>query len=1029
MKLPLLFICLTMWFCSAAAYARLEFNRDIRPILSDNCFACHGFDAHTRKADLRLDTAEGAYAVIDGVQAIKPGSPEESSIIARIESKDEDEVMPPPESHKKLTPKQVETLKQWIREGAPYQKHWAFEPPVKVAGLPGKGQDAVDHLLLQTLRERGLAMQEEAAPEQLIRRVTLDLTGLPPTLGEVERFLEDCRQSTVGSAYERLVDRLLQSPHYGEHMARYWLDAARYGDTHGLHLDNERSMWPYRDWVVSAFNDNLPFDQFTVQQLAGDLLPNPTREHLVATGFNRCNVTTSEGGSINEEWIYRYAVDRTDTTVSVWMALTAGCAVCHDHKYDPLSQKEFYSLYAFFNSAADPAMDGNILLTQPILRLSTPEQERQMAESERQIAAKQEEIRRAIEGLQYVDPATMTPPPPVQTSEVVWFDDAFPPGAQVTSDGEPLMFVSKSNGPVHSGEKALKRKATGVGQDHYSSGARPFEVPANGRIAVSCYIDPADKPRSIMVQFHVGGWNHRAVWGDEGAIPFGKVRTTERRQMGALPEAGKWVKLEFNADLVGLKPGMKVSGYAFTQFGGTVYWDRLVMSSRVDPAKDPQWSWSIWIEKNQGRRVEGLPNDLQTMVRGKKAAEWPEAEVARLKAWWFENEYQGAREIVEGVRAQRLALESRKKALEDAIPATFIMKDLDQKRDAFVMLRGQYDQPGEKVSRAVPAVLPPLPKKEDYNRLDLAQWLVSPEHPLTARVQVNRLWQQVFGTGLVKTSNDFGSQGEAPSHPVLLDWLAVTFREQGWDMKKLMKTLVMTKAYRQSSRVTAELLAADPENRLLARGPRHRLDAEVIRDQALAVAGLLVPKLGGKGVKPYQPENIWEPVAYSGSNTRFYIQDKGESLYRRSIYTFIKRTAPAPAMVNFDGPSREAACLRRERSNTPMQALQLMNDIQHMEAARNFAQRILADGGGTVDSRITYAWRTVTARHPTAQEAAITEAAYRKHLERYTAAPEEAQKLITFGESPVKPGFAPAELASWTLVGNLLLNLDEALNR
>lgn len=1009
--------------------AKLDFNRDIRPILSDNCFACHGFDAKTRKADLRLDVPEGAYAVVDGVQAVKPGDPDKSSILQRILSKDEDEVMPPPESHKKVTAAQVEILKQWIREGAEYKKHWAFEQPVKVAGVQSAGSAAIDFLLKRMLSEHKLSMSPEASPEQLIRRVTLDLTGLPPTLAEVERFLEACRTTSLAEAYERAVDRLLQSPKYGEHMARYWLDAARYGDTHGLHLDNERSMWPYRDWVVKAFNENLPYDQFTIQQLAGDLLPNPTRDQLIATGFNRCNVTTSEGGSINEEWIYRYAVDRTDTTVSVWMGLTAGCAVCHDHKYDPLTQKEFYSLYAFFNSAADPAMDGNIFLTQPILRLSTPEQDKELAAHEREIAAKQEAIREAIAKLNYVDPATLKPAPPVQTSEVVWFDDAFPAGAKVDAAGDPTAFVTKAQGPVASGEKALKRKASGVAQDYYSGGARSFEVPANGKIAVSCYIDPADKPRSIMVQFHVGGWNHRAVWGDEGAIPFGKVRTTERQLMGSLPEAGKWVKLEFNADRVGLKPGMKVGGYAFTQFGGTVYWDRLVMSSRVDPARDPQWSWSRWVERNQGRRVEGLPNDLQTLVRGKKSAEWPEADVKRLKAWWFETEYQGAREIVDGVRAQKLALEAKKKTVEEAIPATFIMKDLDEPREAFVMQRGQYDKPGEKVARAVPAVFPPLPKKENYNRLDLAKWLVSPEHPLTARVQVNRMWQQLFGIGLVKTSNDFGSQGQPPSHPELLDWLAVTFREQGWDMKKFMKMLLMTKAYRQSSRITPELLAVDPENRLLARGPRHRLDAEVIRDQALAVSGLLVPTMGGKGVKPYQPENIWEPVAYSGSNTRFYIQDKGESLYRRSLYTFIKRTAPSPAMTNFDGPSREAACLRRERSNTPMQALQLMNDVQHMEAARNFAQRIVLEGGGSTDARLTFAWRSVTSRHPTAEEAALVERALQRHLVRYKADVESAKKLITFGESPVKPGLNESELAAWTLVANLLLNLDEALNK
>jgi hypothetical protein len=1020
-------VALFAWPISSAA--KLDFNRDIRPILSDNCFACHGFDAHTRKADLRLDTAEGAYASVDGVQAVKPGVPEESSIIQRIESTDEDEVMPPPESHKKLTSAQVATLKQWISEGAEYQRHWAFERPQKPQGFTQSGSAAIDALVAAEATKHGLPLAPAATPEQMMRRVTLDLTGLPPTLAEVDRFLSEARDTSVNAAYEQLVDRLLNSAHYGEHMARYWLDAARYGDTHGLHLDNERSMWPYRDWVVDSFNKNLPFDQFTVQQLAGDLLPDPTREQLVATGFNRCNVTTSEGGSINEEWIYRYAVDRTDTTVSVWMALTAGCAVCHDHKYDPLSQKEFFSLYAFFNSTADPAMDGNILLTQPILRLATPQQEQQLAKKESEIVAKQQEIRHVIANWDYVDPATIEPKPPVTTSEVVWFEDEFPAGAKVTADGAPTQFVTKASGPVVSGERALKRKATGVGQDACLGSSRPFDIPPNGRIAVSCYLDPNDLPKSLMLQFSVSGWNHRAVWGDEGAIPFGKVRTTERQLMGALPAAGKWVKLEFNAERVGLKPGMKVDGIAFTQYDGTVHWDRLVMTSRVDPANDPQWSWTQWVEKNQGRPVAALPQDLRELVRGTRVADWKAEEITQLKEWWFENEYQGSREVVEGHRASLLALRAQKDGLESAIPATFVMKDLEERRDAFVMLRGQYDQPGEKVSRAVPAVLPPLPKKEDYTRLDLARWLVAPEHPLTARVRVNHLWQQFFGNGLVKTTNDFGSQGEPPSHPELLDWLAVTFQEQGWDTKRLVKMLVMSNAYRRHARVTPGQLAADPENRLIARGPRHRLDAEVVRDQVLSVSGLLVPKLGGRGVKPYQPENIWEPVAYSGSNTRFYIQDKGESLYRRSLYTFIKRTAPAPAMSNFDGPSREAACLRRERSNTPMQALQLMNDIQHMEAARNFAQRILQQGGSSTDSRLTFAWRTATARHPTAEEAAVVERALHQHLTRYRADEEAAKKLTTFGESPVPPSLDPAELAAWTLVANLVLNLDEVLNR
>lgn len=1025
----------------AFAATKLDFNRDIRPILSDNCFACHGFDAKKRKADLRLDVAEGAFKRSkEGTVAVKAGDPAASELIKRILTKDEDDLMPPADSHKKLTSAQIETLKRWVAEGAPYKKHWSFEPPLK-ARVPSVGATVeqsntdplsnrptvtpIDAFIRAELATHKLTPSPSASKEELIRRVTLDLTGLPPTPAEVDAFLAD----TSVDAYERVVDRLMKSVRYGEHMARYWLDAARYGDTHGLHLDNERSMWPYRDWVVRAYNDNLPFDKFTVWQVAGDLLPNASQDQIVASGFNRCNVTTGEGGAINEEWIYRYAVDRTDTTMSVWLGLTAGCAVCHDHKYDPITQKDFYSMYAFFNSAADPAMDGNILLTAPSLRLSNAEQSKQMTEYDKQIAAKQVEIRKAIATLNYVDPATQKPAPPVQTSEVVWFDDDFPAKAKVeSSGGDATTFVTKDKGPVISGTRALKRTATSVAQDFFSSGAN-FTIPPNGKLSVQCYIDPANKPKSVMLQFFVGGWNHRAVWGEEGAIPFGKVRTTERVMIGALPEAGQWAKLEFAADRLGLKPGMKVTGFAFTQFGGTVYWDRLAMSSRVDPAKDPQWSWSKWIEKNQGKRVEGLPNDLLTLVRGKKSNEWPAADAKRVQDWWFENEYQGARGIVESTRAEKLAIEAKKTTLESLIPASLVMADLPEPRDAFVMIRGQYDKPGEKVTRNTPAVFPPLPKKESYNRLDLANWLVSPQHPLTARVTVNRLWQQFFGQGIVKTANDFGSQGTPPTHPELLDWLAIDFREHGWDVKRFVKQLVMSQTYRQSSKATPDLLAVDPENKWLARGSRHRLDAEVIRDQALFVSGLLNQTVGGQGVRPYQPDNIWEPVAYSGSNTRSYVRDTGPALYRRSLYTFYKRTAPAPSMTTFDAPSREQVCLRRERSNTPLQALALMNDIQHIEAARNFAQRILLEGGDTFDKRLSFAFRQVVARFPRANESAIISDTLQKHLVRYQAAPDAAKQLITFGDSKPDAKLKADELAAWTMIANLLLNLDEALNQ
>ena len=1007
----------------------LDFNRDIRPILSDNCFACHGFDAKKRKADLRLDVLAGATADLGGHQAVKPGQPGASELVARILSTDPEEMMPPPDSHKKLSQSQIETLRRWISEGAPYAQHWAFEPPARAAlpphpSFPGWGRSPVDRFLGSRLTAESLAPAPEADRATLIRRLTLDLTGLPPTPQEVAAFLAD----PAPDAYGKLVDRLLQSQRYGEHMARYWLDAARYGDTHGLHLDNERAMWPWRDWVVRAFNDNLPYDQFTGWQIAGDLLPGATQDQKIASGFNRCNVTTSEGGSINEEFLFRYAVDRTDTMISVWMGLTGGCAVCHDHKFDPLTQKEFYQLYAFFYSAADPAMDGNILLTPPVLRLVSPEQKAQIEGFDKEIAALRTSLQQAVAKASYVDPATLTPPPAPREEDTVWLDDAFPAGAKVeSSGGGPTTFVEAAKGPVLSGGRALQRTANGVGQDFYASGAADLTVPAGATFFVNAYLDPANPPGAIMIQFHTDGWKHRAVWGQEALIAFGKANTPEKVVMGGLPKAGEWVRLEVPAEKMGLKAGMKIKGFACTQHGGTVTWDRLGVRSRIDPVNDPRWSYAAWDKAFTAKPLKDFPQEITQILRGVALKDRSPAQLKTLKEYYLENHCDALADALDPIRSKLVPVEQKKKAAEDAVPATFIMADLPQMREANVMSRGQYDKPAEKVNRGTPAFLPALPAKQAYDRRDLAAWLTAPEHPLMARVTVNRLWQQFFGVGLVKTANDFGAQGEPPSHPELLDWLAVEFRESGWDVKGFIRTLVTSAAYRQSSLVTPEQLARDPENRLHARGARFRLDGEVIRDQALYVAGLLNPQIGGRGVNPYQPENIWEPVAYSGSNTRFFKQSTGPDLYRRSLYTFWKRTAPPPAMTTFDAPSREASCLRRERSNTPLQALVTMNDIQHIEAARAFAARILQEGGATEQARLDWAFRNVVARSPSPEESRIVAAALHQHGTRYAADPDVAAKLIAVGESKPPADIPPPELAAWTLVANLLLNMDETL--
>lgn len=1025
-----------------AAPGTVQFNRDIRPLLSDNCFACHGFDAKKRKAGLRLDTSEGAFAPNkEGRVAIKPGDLAGSELWKRLQTTDPDDVMPPPETHKSLTAAQKDTLKRWIEEGASYQKHWAFEPiasPTIPPAQPGQTSwNPIDRFIAARLATDGLKPSPEADRTTLIRRLSFDVRGLPPTVAEVDAFLAD----TAPKAYERLVERFLDTPQYGEQMARHWLDVARYADTHGMHLDNERQMWAYRDWVVSAFNRNLPFDRFTVEQLAGDQLPSPTQDQLVATGFNRCNVTTGEGGSIDAEWLFRYAVDRASTTAQTWLGLTAGCAVCHDHKFDPLSQKEFYSLYAFFYSSADPAMDGNALRTMPTVQLMGAEDTKRIADFDAGIRSAEERLNAAVDRLVYVDPATLDPRPAARDEDVVWFDEEIPAGFRV--QGSPG-FVTVDAGQVFSGKKSLRRQETGLGQDVFEADSGRLAVPAQARLYTHVYLDSENPPKAIMLQFNTDGWEHRAIWGDPDAIGWGEKGKAGRFHMGALPEPGKWVRLEVPADSVGLKQGDAVKGLAYTQVGGTVFWDKAGVVGKIDPANDPSQSLGAWLSQNQGKEIGELPEPLRKVLKDVPVKDRTPEQNTGLRDFYLSRICSLTRGEVEPLRQKVAELRKQRDAFVEAIPQTFVFKDLDKPREAFVMQRGAYDKPGEKVEPNVPAVLPPLhpasasgaspggtqPSQATRSkRLDLALWLVAPENPLTSRVTVNRFWQQFFSTGLVATPDDFGSQGQPPSHPELLDWMASYFQATGWDVKNLVRLMVTSATYRQSSVVTPEMIARDPANRLYERGPRYRLDAEQLRDNALFVSGLLDATFGGKGVRPYQPPNIWEPVAYSGSNTKDYRQDAGGSLYRRSLYTFFKRTAPAPFMTSFDAPNREQFCTRRERSNTPLQALQLMNDVQHFEAARGLAERMLLEGGKTPEDRIAYGYQTVLARKPSADELAVVSDALKQHLQRYAGDPDGAMKAITFGESRPNPSLPEGELAAYTLAANLLLNLDETVTR
>jgi len=883
-------------------------------------------------------------------------------------------------------------------------------------------RNGIDHFTIARLHREGLKAAPEADKRTLVRRATLDLTGLPPTPGEIQEFLQD----ESADAYEKLVDRLLASPHYGENMARYWLDAARYGDTHGLHLDNYRSIWPYRDWVIQAFNDNMPFDQFTIEQLAGDLLPNPTTDQLVATGFNRCHVTTSEGGSIAEEFLVRYAVDRVETTSTVWLGMTMGCAVCHEHKFDPFSQKEFYQLFAYFNSTAENPMDGNKPYQANVdLQARTRSQQEQLDRFEQELAKTEAEIEEALAKIEYQEPATSGPPRAPQPEELVWIDDNVPPGA--SPDGNsPWQWVTANDHPVASGQRASKRTATELSQHFFTGANPPLEVGEGDKLFAHVFLDPDNLPREIMLQFNDGSWDHRAIWGED-VIAWGKPNSPSRRHLGSLPEAGKWVRLEVDAAQVGLGPGAKLNGWAFTQFGGTVYWDRAgIVTVNVPARYDSQLAWEAAAKENaKGMR---LPSAVSAALIIAPEDRTDEAQQT-LRNHFLRYFHTQSRDKFSPLDQRLDEIKRQQEALKNEIPYTLVTKELSKPRPAHVLNRGNYDQKLEQVERAVPACLPPLPEGAPNNRLGFAQWLVDPANPLSARVTMNRFWQQYFGVGLVKTAEDFGSQGEFPSHPALLDWLAVELVESGWDVKHMQRLIVTSATYRQSSKMTADLYRRDPENRLLARGPRYRMDAEMVRDNALAVSGLLVETIGGPSVKPYQPLGLWKAVGYTSSNTANFVQDQGDKLYRRSLYTFWKRTSPPPTMSILDAPNRETCTVRRERTNTPLAALALMNDVQFVETARHLAERMMKEGGEEVEQRMAFAFELATARAPSPQELQILVGQYRAHRETFAGDEESAKKLLSVGDSPHNESLDAIDHAAYTMVANLILNLDETLTK
>ncbi|MDR3632287.1 MAG: DUF1553 domain-containing protein [Isosphaeraceae bacterium] len=1024
----------------------IEYNRDIRPILAENCFACHGPDSASRKGDLRLDKREAAVEA----GAIEPGKPGDSELVARVFSTAKSEAMPPPATKKSLSAEQKERLKRWIASGAEYQPHWSLIAPKRPTPPAVKNEawirNPIDRFILAKLEEAGLGPAAEADRRTLARRLSLDLTGLPPEPSVVDAFVKDL----APDAYAKLVDRFLNSADWGEHRGRYWLDAARYADSHGIHFDNYREIWTFREWVIRAFNNNVPFDRFTIEQLAGDLLPNATLDQRVASGFNRCNITTSEGGAIDEEYLVLYARDRTETTSLVWMGLTAGCGVCHDHKFDPLSQKEFYSLSAFFNNTTQAAMDGNIKDTPPTLIVPlAPDRarwgtiEKEIADARRLVDERKQSARGDFEK---------------------WLTSASPDSVSALIPTEGLLLLARLNeGQGTSVALTLDGAPRTVGVDAGSwepgrIDAKALAVEPKTRLELSEVGDfeknqpfsygawvKLPKPNmtgSVIArmddQHDFRGWD---LWLENGRLaahfvskwPEDAFKVIARTPL----KAGEWQHLFVSYDGSGRAAGVQlfVDGHAQ---------EKDVAADALKSTIKTAVPWKL-AQRHSSARVDGIAvsdvrvynrnlaaPDVSRLARttralwlvAKPVAERTESDKNELFDWWLP--------AVDRPFADRQGklktLEQEQAAIKARATVAHVMNEKPEPPMAFVLYRGDYDKRRDKVTPATPAALPPWPSDLPRNRLGLAQWLLRPEHPLTARVTVNRFWQEVFGTGLVRTAGDFGVSGELPSHPELLDWLAVEFRESGWDVKKFFRLLVTSNSYRQAAVATPEKVAKDPSNRLLSRGPRFRMDAEMVRDYALAASGMLVHKVGGPSVKPYQPEGVWEAVAMIGSNTRDYRPDQGENLYRRSLYTFWKRAAPPASMDIFNAPSREVCTVKRERTNTPLQALVTMNDPQFVEAARNLAQRALKDSNAT-DVRLAFITERLMARPLRAEESRIVQNSLGSLLAYYREHADDAKSLIGVGDSKADPSIDAPTLAAWTMVTNELMNLDEVLNK
>ena len=1031
-----------------AAPSKLDFTRDIRPILSDKCFSCHGPDEQKRMAGLRLDNKDGAFSVRPNGAAIIAGDSAKSKLFERISHDKKALRMPPPAAGDPLTEKQVGLIKQWIDSGAPWATHWAYDPPKSPATpevkIKGWVKNPIDNFVLARLESEGLKPSPEADRITLLRRLSFDIIGLPPTPGELSAFIAD----KSPNAYEKQVDRLLQSKHYGEKMAMGWLDLARYADTHGYHIDSHRDMWPWRDWVIQAFNNNKPFDKFTIEQLAGDLMPGANVASKIATGFNRNHMINFEGGAIPEEYQAEYVADRVETTSVVWMGMTIGCAKCHDHKYDPIRQKDFYQTAAFFNTIPEKGLDGRKGNAEPLMLLPSPEKQlldelgKVIPEKEKKLPEK--EVAKLQLAWEKTRLSSMMPASREGLLAHYEFEDS------VIDTAGRYLHGHSTQGEMSYADGMVGRSGSFGGQQVTVEFPASEQIDPAKKFTLSFWFRPTgDKEVTIISAQDASGRGWQFNWEDSEAIPGLKrvgnsriiftespTKSLDLRTRTRMAQ-NDWYLITIASEGAGGAQGMKlfVNGkpeafevVANTLSGSTATRAPIKINGGAG-AYQGQFD-----DLRISNTVAGT--DLASALFLTEPVRWllfnPTAKRAKdqrdtIRNYFLSND---APEAERKLWLDLKELKAQRDRLEIEAPSVMVMDEMEKPRETFMLGRGDYRNKGEKVSPNTPMLLPPIDSGLPRNRYGLAQWLVNPNHPLTARVAVNRYWQSYFGTGIVKTAEDFGSQGDAPSHPELLDYLATGFVNGGWDIRAMQRLIVTSATYRQSSKIREGMHERDPENRLLSRGPRMRLAAELVRDNVLFVSGLLNNEIGGRSVYPYQPAGIWEELAFGGIySAQTYKQSHGADLWRRSMYTFWKRTAPPASMSTFDAPDREKCTTRRAVTNTPLQALVLWNDPTYVEAARMLAQRMLTEGGQDTTSRIRHGFELATGRKPLAKELAVLTSLAAQQLAIYAADKQAAIALLGVGEAPVNPSLNKSELAGFTTLASTILNLDEVITK